>query len=169
MVASERDISDPGDSRRKIIIVVAVVAALFIAGLFYLLMRASAGSGSAQPHLEGAIRQGSPDWNKYGQYIVRDDPEAFESRRALGDVVMTLHTTVRNFTGKTITGLEVWAAVVDQQGKPIKQKTVVEIPTVEMAEIPPNKTVDVRIILDGMSENDDRSNIKMEVTAFRIK
>lgn len=169
MAASERDIAEQDDSRRKIVIIVAVIAALLIASLFYLLMRASGSRTSAPPRLEGAIRPGSPDWDKFSKYIVRDEPEADEAKRALGDTVMTLRTTVRNFTGKTINGLELRAAVVDQQGKPVKERTVVVIPAGAQPELEPNKTVGVQVLLDGMKDTDDRANIKMEITGFRLK
>src|SRR5205814_2522602 len=97
-------------SRRTLIIVVAVIAAVFIGGFFYLLLRKSVASGPA-PTLQGAIRPGAPDWDKYSKLIALDDPEADESKRALGDTVMTLQTTARNFTGKIITGLEIRASV----------------------------------------------------------
>ena len=116
-------------------------------------MRASGGQSSPPPRLEGAIRPGSPDWDKYSKYVIRDEPEADEAKRPLGDIVMTLRTTVRNFTGKTINGLELWAAVVDQQGKPVKERTVVVIPSGAHTELLPNKTMAVPVLLDGM--NDD--------------
>jgi len=146
---------------------VAVVAGIAIAGLFYLLMRAS-GGGTVEPTLENAIRAGAPEFEQYRSRIVLDDPEADEAKRALGDIVMSLHTTARNFTGRTIDGLEVKAAVVDHQGNPVKQRTVVVIPA-KQAELQPNKTMLIQVMLDGMTESDDRANIKMETTAFRFK
>ena len=86
----------------------------------------------------------------------------------MGDTVMSLHTTVRNFTGRTLNGLEIRAAVVDHQGKPVKERTVVVIPT-KQAELEPNKTMLVQVMLEGMSDTDDRANIKMEVTGFKFK
>jgi hypothetical protein len=70
--------------------------------------------------------------------IVLDSPEADEAKRPLGDIVMSLHTTVRNLTGKTLNGLEMWAAVVDHQGKAVKERTVVIVPT-RQPEIPPKQ------------------------------
>src|SRR6266545_8311363 len=139
MVASQRKVGDLDESRRKIVIIVAVAAALIIGVLFYLLLRAS-GSGTVQPSLAGAIRPGSPEFEQSRTRIVLDDPEADEARRALGDIVMSIHTTVRNFTGKTIDALEVKGAVVDHQGKPVKEKTVLVIPT-RQPELAPNKTM----------------------------
>jgi hypothetical protein len=167
MVSSERDLDGSDGSRRKIIIGVAVVAAVFIAVVFYFLMRASSG-GNVEPVLEGAIRRGSPEFDQYVDKIYLDPPEADEAKRALGDIVMNLQTTVRNFTGRTLNGLEVRAAVVDGEGKPVKERTVVVIPT-RQSELQPNGTMLVVVRLDGMKDTDHRANIKMEVTGFKFK
>jgi len=153
--------------RRTLIIVVAVIAAVLIGGFFYLLMRKSVATGPP-PTLQGAIRPGSPDWDKYSKLIALDDPEADEAKRALGDTVMTLHTTVRDFTGRTITGLEIRGAVVDHDGKPVKERTIVVIPG-RQTELEPNKTTRVSILIDGFTDSDDRANIKMEVTGFTLR
>ncbi len=155
-------------SSRTIVIAVAVVAAVLIGGLFYLLMRKSM-RDTPPPRVENAIRAGSPDFEKYQKLIALDAPEADESPRALGDIVMTLHTTARNFTGRTIIGLEVRAAVVDHQNQPVKERTVVVIPLPDREQLEPNKTMFVGVRLEGMTESDDRANIKMEVVAFRFK
>lgn len=167
MNPSERLNSEPDDSRRKVIIVVAVIAAVAIAGLFYLLMRAT-GGGTVEPMLEGAIRSGSPEFAQNHAKIVLDKPEAYESKRALGDIVMNLQTVVHNFTGRTLNGLEVKGIVVDHQGKPVNQRAVVVIPT-RQAELENNRSIAVRVMLEGMTDKDDRANIQMEVTAFKFK
>lgn len=167
MNPSERLNSEPDDSRRKVIIVVAVIAAVAIAGLFYLLMRAT-GGGTVEPTLEGAIRSGSPEFAQNHAKIVLDKPEAYESKRALGDIVMNLQTVVHNFTGRTLNGLEVKGIVVDHQGKPVNQRAVVVIPT-RQAELENNRSIAVRVMLEGMTDKDDRANIQMEVTAFKFK
>lgn len=167
MASSERDLDGSDGARRKIIIGVAVVAAVLIAAVFYFLMRASSG-GNVEPVLEGAIRSGSPEFNQHIEKIYLDPPEADEAKRALGDIVMNLQTTVRNFTGRTLNGLEVRAAVVDGEGKPVKERTVVVIPT-RQSELQPNGTMLVVVRLDGMKDTDHRANIKMEVTGFKIK
>ena len=81
---------------------------------------------------------------------------------------MSLHSTVRNFTGKTLSGLEVRAAVVDHQDKAVKERTVVIIPT-RQRELGPNKTMTVSVMLEGMSDSDDRANIRMQLTGFKFK
>src|SRR5438067_1733882 len=154
-------------SPRAIIIAVALVAAVLIGGVFYVLMRKSMRE-TPPLRLDNAIRAGSPDFERYQKLIARDDPEADESPRALGDIVMTLHTTVRNFTGRTITGLEVRAAVLDHQDHPVKEETVVVIPRTGRTELDPNKTAQVSVTIYGFTEADDRAKIKMGVTGFKF-
>ncbi len=154
--------------RRTLIIVVAVVAAILIGGFFYLLLRTTATSNQP-PRLANAIRAGSSDFEKYQKRIALDEPEADESPRALGDIVMTLSTTARNFTGRTITGLEIKGAVVDHNGKPVKENTVIVIPIKQVPELEPNKTMHVSVLLEGFTDSDDRANIRIEVTGFTLR
>jgi hypothetical protein len=167
MAAQDRRLEEP-ESRRTLIIVVAVAAAVVIALFFYLLMRAGGSSGGGEPRLDGAIRAGSAEFAQYKSQIVLDDPEATEAKRALGDTVMSLTTTVRNLSNKTLTGLEIRGAVVDHQGQPVKERTVIVVPT-RQAELAPNKTMPVTMMLEGMKDTDDRANIKMEVAAVKFK
>ena len=167
MATQDRRLEEP-ESRRTLIIVVAVAAAVVIALFFYLLMRAGGSSGGGEPRLEGAIRAGSAEFEQYKTQVVLDDPEATEAKRALGDTVMSLTTTVRNLSNKTLVGLEIRGAVVDHQGQPVKERTVLMIPT-RQPELAPNKTMPVTMMLEGMTDTDDRANIKMEVAAVKFK
>ncbi|MBA2525647.1 MAG: hypothetical protein H0V18_07690 [Pyrinomonadaceae bacterium] len=169
MSATEKSLDSSDESRRKLIIVVAIIAALVIAVFFYFLMRASTTGGNVDPVLEGAIRAGSPEWEQGHSKIVLDAPEADEAKRALGDIVMNLQTTARNFTGRTLSGIEIRAAVVDHQGKAVKERTVVVVPTPRQPELGINRTMVVAVRLDGMKDSDDRANIRMEVTGFKFK
>ena len=144
-----------------------MAAAVVIALFFYLLMRAG-GSGGGEPRLAGAIRPGSAEFEQYKSQIVYDNPDAVESPRALGDIWMSLTTTVRNLSSKTLIGLEMRGAVVDHQGQPVKERTLIIIPT-RQPELAPNKTMDVSINIDGFKQTDDRANIKMEITGLKFK
>jgi hypothetical protein len=168
MDAPELQIPDSDDSHRKIIIISAVVAAIAIASLFYILMRAT-GGGTVDPTLEGAIREGSPEFAQYAGKIVLDKPEAYQSKQALGGIVMNLNTIVHNFTGRTLTGLEIKGMVVDHEGKPVNQRTVVVIPTPRQPELENNRSMAVQVMLQGMTDKDDRANIDMKVTGFKFK
>jgi hypothetical protein len=168
MATPELQIPDPDESRRRlIIIVVAILSAVVIATVIGLFIYV--GRRSTPPTLEGAIRAGSPEFAQYQSKIVLDKPEAYESKQALGGIVMNLESIVHNFTGRTLSGLEIKGMVVDHQGKPINQRSVVVIPTDRQAELENNRSMPVRVMLDGMTDKDDRANIRMEVTAFRFK
>ena len=167
MTAQDRRLEE-SESRKTLIIVVAVAAAVVIALFFYLLMRAGGSGGSAEPRLEGAIRAGSPGFEQYKSQIVLDDPEATEAKRALGDTVMSLSTTVRNLSSKTLSGLEIRGAVVDHQGQSVKERTVIVIPA-RQAELAPNKTMPVTMMLEGMKDTDVRADIRMEIAGLKFK
>jgi hypothetical protein len=168
MVTPERQVYDADDSQRRIVIIVAVIAAVVIAGLFYFLMRAT-GGGAVEPTLQGAFRAGSPEFAASQPKISLDPPEAYESKTAIGEIVMNLQTTARNFTGRTLSGLEIKGTVVDHQGKSVREHTILVLPNGQLGELEPNRTMPVNVRLDGMTDKDDRANIKMEVTGFKFK
>jgi hypothetical protein len=157
------------DSSAKIVwVVIAIVTILIIGGFFWLRKSSPTTVGTDPNHLANAIRPGSSDWDKYHAQIVLDKPEATEGKRTLGDWVMTLQSTARNFTGRTITGLELYGAVVDLENKPVKERTIVVIPT-RQPELEPNKTMPVSVLIEGMKDSDVRANIKLEVSGFTLK
>lgn len=167
MSATERQPTEVDESRRRVIVGVAIIAALLIGALIYFLLRAT-GGGTPAPVLQGAIRPGSAEWTQYQPKLVVEPPEADEARRPLGDIVMTLRAVVRNFTGRTVDGLEVKGTVVDFQGQPVKERSVIVIPT-RQPELGPNKTMVAVVVIEGFKESDVRSNIKMEITGFHLK
>jgi hypothetical protein len=154
---------------------IVLLAALLIGGFIYI--RKTAPKAEEEKArlttLENAVRPGSPEWKQYAEKIVLDPPEAVESKRAVGDIWMQLQTTVRNFTGRAITGLEMRGVVVDLKGNPVKDKTLVIIPgylnSQQITELDNNKTLRVPISIDGFKATDVRANIKMEITGFKLQ
>lgn len=166
--------TDADASRRKIFIIVAIVSALLIAALVFWVTRSGTNTvAGQQPRLEGAIRADSPEFaGLRGKIIVEPEPdEATESTRPVGDIVMTLRPKVRNFTGRTINGLELLATVVDLDNKPVRQRTRIAIPDVEtgQSELEHNKVLVVPIRMEGFSKDDVRANIRVELTGVRFK
>ncbi|HKP72384.1 MAG TPA: hypothetical protein VJT82_05570 [Pyrinomonadaceae bacterium] len=166
---------DAGDaSRRNVFIVVALVTAVLVAALVFWATRPRAGNGGGgQPRLEGAIRSDSPEFAQLRERIVVEPnpDDATESSRPVGDIVMTLKPKVRNFTGRTINGLELQATVVDLDNNPIRQRIKIAIPNAEtgQAELDPNKVMVVPIMMEGFKKEDVRANIRVEVTGVRLK
>ena len=170
MSTTERDIAESKRAIWIVYVVVGIISLLLVGGIVYIAKRPGA-TGTQQAKLEGALRPGSPDFEKYKALIFVVPPEATEGARAIGDIQMRLTTTVKNFTGKTIDGLEMRGAVVDMEGNTVKERTVIVIPNDArgIQELENNKTLDVPIVLEGMSKEADRANIKMEITAIRVK
>lgn len=155
--------------KRTLVIVVAVIAAVLIGGVFYLLMRETA-APVTPTSLPGAIRAGSPEFEQYRPRIVLEtSDEANQSTNVLGGFQMVLETNVRNLTGKTITGLELRGAVLKSDGSVLKDRILVAIPTAKNSELAPNKTMLVTIPISGIKESDDRAKLWVEVTGFTLR
>jgi hypothetical protein len=161
------------DSRRKIFIITAIASALLIALLVFWATRPGSNGAGQQPQLAGAFRAGSPEFAEAREKIVvePDPDEATESPRPAGDIVMTLRPKVRNFTGRTITGLELLATVVDLDNQPVRQRTKIAIPNAEtgQSELEHNKILVVPILMEGFKKEDVRANIRVEVTGVKFK
>jgi hypothetical protein len=141
---------------------VAVLALLLVGGLAYLATRPTQKPG--EERLAGAIRPGAPDYP--GNKLVVDfdpDENATIGANALGNYVVTMKPTVRNFTGRTVNGLEFRAAGLDLKGNVIRERTYV---TEE--EIEPNKTASPAIGLNFPSDNRP-AQLKLELTGVRFK
>lgn len=152
-------------TRSKVYIGVALLAALLVAGLVYVATRPKA--SVTDPRLEGAIRPGTAEFEQVrNQVVLEFDPDenAIESPRGIGDIVMTMTPTVRNLTGRTVSGLEIHAAVVDLDGNVLKERTVVR-----RSELQPFKVVQIPINVEGFKPGEVRANIKMELTGVTFK
>ena len=182
MSISADKINQPNESdktRRTVFIVAAVIALALIAGLIYYLKTRPETPQTAGPvdeKLQDGARAGSPDFDKNRDLIRVDEPVADYSSSVAGGLQMTLATTVRNFTGRTISGLEMKASLVDMDGKVIRERTKIAIPSGEITELENNKTARVPITITGFSKEDEKSKIeggqaklKMEVTAVKFK
>jgi hypothetical protein len=169
---------DGADKTRRIIFIIAgLVALLLIAGLIvYLKTRPQPPSNLVlDQKLEGGLRAGSPDFEKYRQSIKLDEVDADYSNTIAGSIQMNLAATARNFTGRTINGLEVKGIVTDLEDKTIKERTMVVIPSGVVSELENNQTARVPVTIPGFKgEESDRiesgqAKIKMEVTAVKFK
>jgi hypothetical protein len=150
-------------SRRVIFIAVAVVAALLVAGLAYWASRPAAAPG--EERLEGAVRPGSPDFPAADKLIVEFNPDenAVIGANALGNYVVTLKPTVRNFTGRAVSGLEFRAAGTDTGGKVIRERTFARDVDVE-----PNRITSPSFGLNFPPDNRP-AQLKLELTGVRFK
>lgn len=122
-----------------------------------------------QESLEGAFREGSPEFQNYTKKISiqLDENNSFKSETALGGLTFSIGGLVRNFTGKNITGLEVNVKVIDQFNNVLKEKTAIIIPR-QRAVLENNQVAPVRVVIEGFDPKADIANARWKVTAIKV-
>lgn len=121
-----------------------------------------------EPRLENALRSGDQEFEQNRARLVVEGLSATHSTRPLGDIVMELTATVKNTTGRTLNGLEMRGAVVDAQGAPVGERTVVLVPA-QQATLKPDETMNVRVLLEGIKPEAERANLRLEATGLRFE
>lgn len=157
--------------RWPLILVAGAVTALVVlvtAGALHLSLTWPYGSPASEPRLERAIRPETPEFDQLREEIVVEQLVAIEAPRPLNHLAVEINGTVRNATGRTISGLEMKGAVLDAQRRPLRERTVVVIP-VRQAAIEPGEAINVRILLEGVSPEAERAGALMEVTGVRVE
>lgn len=156
--------------RRRIYLAVGIVTLVstVVAGglIFPVLTRPPASTGET-PQLDGALRAGTPEFERYRERLVIDSPEATASPRALGDLLVELKTNVRNETGRRIDGLEMRGVVLNAQGTPVGERIAVIIPLQQTA-LEPGEEMSVRMLIEGVSPDAERAGARVEVTGLRF-
>ena len=165
-------------SQRKLFVVVGAASAVVLAALV-LLFTTAAGKSLMQrltgappaDRLEGAARAGSPEFDQNVQKIFVDfyaDNDASYAPRPIGDTIITMKPTIRNFTNRTLNGLELRAAGYDASGQVVKARNFVIIPG-RQSELEPNKTMSPSLVIEGIRQGEMPASLRVEVTAFRFK
>jgi len=145
----------------------AVLALLVLIALFS--FRPSA-TQIEQDALEGAFREGTPEFQTFTKKISAKTEEnaTTKSPTAMGTMIMSIGGTIRNSTGKTLTGLELKVDVVDTFNNPLKEKTLIVIPK-QQEKLENNQTLAVRVNIDGFDLKADLANIRWKVTAIKVE
>jgi hypothetical protein len=164
-------------TRRLIFIVAGAIAVLLLAGLVVYLKTRPGPTAAVvlDQKLDGGIRADSPEFEKYRGLLKVDDPEGETAKSVAGGIEMRMATTVRNFTGRTIIGLEMKGSVVGLEDKVMKQRTLVVIPSNELRELESSETARVPIIIPGFKGEEGEkiesglAKLKMEVTAVKFR
>lgn len=120
-----------------------------------------------EQHLERAIRPETPGFDELSGQLVVEQLAAAEATRPLNDRAVEITGTVRNATGRTVTGLELRGVILDALSKPLRERTVVVVP-VRQAALEPGEAINVSILLEGVSPEVERASHTMEVTGVRF-
>ena len=162
-------IAEP-ELRWPILILAAVITALlaiFTAGLYYVAMTQSAVSSYKEPQLEGAVQPGQPEFEEFRRQIAIDQLVGTEKVHPFDTLAVAMTATVRNNTGRTISGLELRGAILDSSNSSVRERTVVVIP-VRQKVLESGEAINTRILLESIDKDSDRAHLVMEVTAMRF-
>lgn len=152
----------------KVFIIALVFAVLSATAIIYLTTLMPAAEQTRTETLENAYREGSPEFEALTKKIIisNNADKMTELRTGIGTIVMRLTGTVKNITGKTITGLEIKVGMINSKNEVIKDKTLVIIPK-EIEKLESGKETQVTVSIDGFSEDDDRANAFWKVSAIK--
>ena len=120
-----------------------------------------------EQRLGEAIRHETPGFEQFSGQLLVEQLVATEAPRALNDVAVEVMGTVRNTTGRTVTGLELRGTILDAQSAPLRERTVVVVPSKQTA-LEPGEAINVSIMLEGVHPEAERSVPLLEVTAVRF-
>ena len=146
--------------------VITMIIALVAAGLHYVAMTQPVNFYSG-PRLSSALRPGEPEFEQVREQIEIAQLLGTEQVQPLNSLAINLTATVRNNTGRTISGLEMRGAIVDAQNSTLRERTVMVIPARQTA-LEPGEAIGVRVLLEGIGNDSDRANMVLEVTGVRF-
>jgi len=151
---------------------IAILVAVFVIGGGVLLMMKIQPSMQEQQEqaLAGAVREGSPEFDAVTKKIIAetDVDKTWFSPVGTGTVMMNIAGKIRNYNDKALTGLEIRVSVVDSLDKVVRDKTMVVIPT-QLKKLEPKQEMNVNLVIEGFSPDDDRANIRWKVTAIKTE
>ena len=147
------------------IMVVAAVIAICV--LFYFVFGSLFRPPAELVQLEGAERAGSPAFEQLSRGLNVAKPVALKSSDASGELLLQLNTTVRNDTGRRIKGLEMRGVVLNAHGSRVAERTVIPIPA-QQTVLEPSEALNVRIQIQGITDDTERADIAVEVIAVLV-
>jgi len=156
--------------RWPIVLLAAIITAaiaLVAAGMQYLALTQPYSNSYSQPRLEESLRAGNPDFDTLREKILVEHLVGVEKKHPFSDLGIELTATVTNKTARTITGMELRAAIVDSHYSLVRERTVVII-TERQTVLEPNETMNVRILIENLDPDSERRHLSLDVTALRF-
>lgn len=154
---------------KKILLLAAGAAVLAVIALIGLISLKPSQTVVEKDYLQGAFREDSPEFQTLTKKIVAQTVEdaSTTSMTGMGTRMMSIGGTIRNFSGKTLTGLELKVNVVDTFNNNIKERTIIVIPT-QQETLENNQVMPVRVNVEGIDPKADIANVHWKVTAIKV-
>ncbi len=163
------DLFKPAEKRpvNRLLIGGIIIAVIAIGAVIFLLSFRPSMPDQTAKLLEGAYRDGSPEFAAITKDIICSDDNTVWSPTGMGTISMYIKGKVYNKGTRAITALEVNVGVVTQQNEVLREKRVVVVP-VQQPELAPGQTIPITLTLDGFDRHDDRANLRWRVTAIKV-
>lgn len=146
--------------------VITTIITLMAAGLHYMAMT-QPGNSYSGPRLISALRPGEPEFEQVREQIEIAQLLGAERVYPFNSLAVDLTATVRNNTGRTISGLEMRGAIIDARNSTVRERTVMVIPARQTA-LEPGEAIGVRVVLESISKGSERADMLLEVTGVRF-
>lgn len=155
----------------KALLAAVGIAVLVIAAIIGLWSLRPTTQEVKQQVLEGAYREGSPEFQALTNRIIifNDKDNTMESPTGLGTISMFVRGSIRNNSDKTISALEIKVGVLDPFDKVIKEKTMTVVPTQNGDLFAPQQIIPVNVPIEGFNKEDDRARVRWKVTAIKVQ
>ncbi|MGI9035059.1 MAG: hypothetical protein ACR2GD_03360 [Pyrinomonadaceae bacterium] len=155
---------------KKILIIAVIAAVLAIAAVAALWSLKPSQTEVKQNELQGAFREGSPEFDALTKRIALQTVEnaTTKSMTGMGTRMMSIGGILNNLSDKTLTGLELKVTIVDTFNNTIKERVVTIIPTQE-EKLEPHTSMPIRVIVEGIDPKADIANIHWKVTAIKTE
>ena len=141
--------------------------AILTAGLYYVAMTRPDANAYAEPRLVGALQAGQPEFEEFRRHIAIDEIVGTEKVHPFDTLAVAVTATVRNNTGRNISGLELRGAILDRTNSNVRERTVLVIPRQQKV-LESGEAINARILLESVDKESDRAHLVMEVTAIRF-
>jgi len=155
----------------KTFLIAILIAVLVVAGGVLLIWKFKPSMQEQQEQaLVGAVRENSPGFDALTKKIIieTDKDNTIESPVGTGYMMMNIAGFIRNYSDKTIAGLEIRVSVLDSFDKVVKDSTMTVVPT-QQKTLPPKGEMHVTMRIDGFNPSDDRARIRWKVTAIKTE
>jgi hypothetical protein len=155
----------------KILLAAIGIAVLIVAAIIGLWSLLPTAEKQKREVLEGAVREGSPEFEALTRKIViiNDAQNTMESPTGLGTITMFIRGSIRNIsTDKIFTAIEIKVSVLDPKDKVIKEKTTIVIPA-QRESLAPKEVMEINVPIEGFAKDDDRARVQWKVTAIKVE
>ena len=146
---------------------ITTLLAILTAGLYYVAMTGPGVNSYAEPRLEGALQSGQPEFEEFSRHIAIEQLVGTEKVHPFDSLAVAMTATVRNNTGRNISGLELRGAILDRKNSNVRERTVLVIPRQQKV-LESGEAINTRILLESIDKDSDRAHLVMEVTAIRF-